>query len=55
MTRQQAPIVLALASAIVAFILLLLLGNSVASAIVFAVIAGLASWGVSWFQNRNRA
>jgi F0F1-type ATP synthase membrane subunit a len=54
MNRQQAPIVMALAAAVGAFIVLLLLGNSFGGALVFAILAGLVSFGVSWFQGRNR-
>ena len=55
MTRQNAPIISGVVAAVAAFIVWLLFDNSLTSSIIFAVIAGLISYGVSYFQYRNRA
>jgi membrane protein implicated in regulation of membrane protease activity len=55
MTRQTAPIVSGIVAAVAAFIVWLVFDNSVVSSIVFAVLAGLLAFGVSYVQNRNRA
>jgi len=55
MSRQTAPIVSGAVAAVAAFIVWLLFDNSLASSILFAVIAGLLAFGVSYFQYRNRA
>jgi hypothetical protein len=55
MNRQNAPIIAGVTAAVAAFIVWLLFDNSFVSSIVFAVIAGLLAFGVSYYQNRNRA
>jgi membrane protein implicated in regulation of membrane protease activity len=55
MTRQTAPIVSGIVAAVAAFIVWLVFDNSVVSSIIFAVLAGLLAFGVSFVQNRNRA
>ncbi len=54
MPRQQAPLISGIVAAVAAFIIWLVMDNSLASAIIFAVIVGLLAYGVSWYQNRNR-
>lgn len=55
MTRQNAPIISGVVAAVAAFIVWILFDNSLTSSIIFAVIAGLISYGISYFQYRNRA
>ncbi|MEJ7902465.1 MAG: hypothetical protein WKF63_11510 [Thermomicrobiales bacterium] len=55
MTRQQAPLISGIVAAIAALVIWIIMDNSVMSSIVFAVIVGLVAYGVSWYQNRNRA
>lgn len=55
MTRQQAPLISGIVAAVASFIVWLVMGNSVVGSMVFAIIVGLVAYGVSWFQNRNRA
>jgi heme/copper-type cytochrome/quinol oxidase subunit 2 len=55
MTRQTAPIISGVVAAVAAFIVWILFDNSMTSSIIFAVIAGLLAFGVSYFQYRNRA
>ncbi|MBA3379738.1 MAG: hypothetical protein H0T93_12725 [Chloroflexia bacterium] len=54
MNRQQAPLISGIVAAVAAFIIWVIMDNSVVSSIIFAVIVGLAAYGVSWYQNRNR-
>lgn len=55
MTRQQAPLISGIVAAVAAFIVWLIMDNAVFGSLILAVIVGLAAYGVSWFQNRNRA
>lgn len=55
MNRQQLPLISGVVAAVAAFIIWLIMDNPVVSSIIFAVIVGLVAYGVSWYQNRNRA
>ncbi len=55
MTRQRAPLISGIVAAVAAFLIWLIMDNGVAGSLVFALAVGLASYGASWFQNRNRA
>jgi hypothetical protein len=54
MNKQTAPIISGVVAAVAAFIVWLLFDNTLLSSIIFAVLAGLLAFGVSYFQNRNR-
>ena len=54
MNRQTIPIVMGLVAAVAAFIILWALDNSVVSALVYGVIAGLLAAAVSYWQQRGR-
>ncbi len=55
MNRQQVPLISGIVAAVAAFVIWLIMDNPVVSSLLFAVIVGLAAYGVSWYQNRNRA
>jgi hypothetical protein len=52
--RVTALLVSGISAGVGAFAVLLLLGNSAASALLFAVVTALVAAGVTSFQNRNR-
>jgi hypothetical protein len=54
MNKQNAPIISGVVAAVAAFIIWLLFDNSLVSSIIFALLAGLLAFGVSFYQNRNR-
>ena len=55
MNRSTAPIVSGVVAAIAVFVVWLLLDNSVVSSLIFAVLAGLVAYGVTFYQNRTRS
>lgn len=54
MTRQTAPLISGVVAAIAAFIVWTIFDYSVVASVVFALVAGLLAFGVSYMQYRNR-
>ncbi len=53
--QQKATLIAGLAAAVSAFIVWLLLDNSLVTSIVYAVLIGIVAGGVTWWQKGNRA
>lgn len=54
MNQQNGPIVSAVAVAIAAFLIILVTGNGIGEAVIYAVIAAAASYLISMFMQRRR-
>lgn len=54
-SQQRVALTSAIVAAVAAFVVWLLLGDTVGTALVYALIVGVAAGAVSWYQQRPRA
>ncbi len=54
MNRQTVPLITGVVAAVAAFVIWWALDNSVGSALVYGLIAGILAGGVSYWQQRAR-
>jgi hypothetical protein len=54
-SQQRVALTSGILAAVAAFVIWLLLGDAVGTALVYALIVGVVAGAVSWFQQRPRA